>query len=189
MNIRLLGKVVGAALFSVALMACTINDKKLGEIEDSIKSTLKEKGVKMKSVSCPKGQKSTVGTKFDCTGETDEGHKLTFNVEVTGAGGAMKWELEGKILDLKKIESAVSKKLKDDAELECPEQSLVVKKGDIVDCTVEVGGKKQKLQIKTMDNEGNVEWKIKGAASGDDDDDDEKPAKKKKKADDDDDDD
>jgi hypothetical protein len=190
MNIRLVGKVVCAALVSLAMggvLACTLDNKK---IEDSIKTTIKEKGITMKSVSCPTGQKSSVGSKFECTGETEDGGKLKFQVEVTGSDGSIKWELEGKILDMSKIGDSIEKKVHESADVKCPEKSLVVKKGDVVDCTVEIEGKKQKLQIKAIDNDGNIKWELKGAAKGDDDDDDDSDKKtKKKKADDDDDDD
>ena len=187
MNIRTVAKVVGAGFVSFTLFACTLDNKK---IEDSIKTTVKDKGITMKSVSCPTGQKSSVGSKFECTGETEDGGKLKFQVEVTGSDGSIKWELEGKILDMSKIGDSIEKKVHESADVKCPEKSLVVKKGDVVDCDVEIEGKKQKLQIKAIDNDGNIEWKLKGAAKGDDDDDDDKkPAKKKKTGDDDDDDD
>ena len=186
MNIRTVAKVAAAGIASLLMMACSLDNKK---IEESIRSTIKDKGITMKSVSCPTGQKASVGSKFECTGETDDGGKLKFQVEVTGSDGSIKWELEGKILDMKKLGDSIEKKVHESADVTCPDKSLVVKKGDVVDCTVEIDGKKDKLQIKALDNDGNVEWKVKGAAADDDDDDDKKPAKKKKKADDDDDDD
>ena len=186
MKTRLLGQVVGAALVSFTLMACTLDNKK---IEDSIRTTIKDRGITMKTVACPSGQKSSVGSKFECTGETEDGGKLKFQVEVTGAGGDIKWELEGKILDLKKLGDMVEKQVHESADVTCPEKSMVVKKGDVVECDVEIEGKKQKLEIKAVDNDGNVKAQLKGAAGDDDDDDKKKPEKKKKKGDDDDDDD
>jgi hypothetical protein len=186
MNIRTLGKVAGSALVVFTLMACTLDNKK---IEDSIKTTVKDKGITMKSVSCPTGQKSKVGTKFECTGETEDGGKLTFQVEVTSSGGDIKWELEGKILDMKKIGNSIEKKVGESADVECAEKSMVVKKGDVVTCPVTIDGKKQSVKIKALDNDGNIEWKLGAAGAGDDDDDDDKKPSKKKGDDDDDDDD
>ena len=162
--------------FGALLLACSIDNKK---VEQSVIDTMKDKGVKMKSVSCPTGKPMKSGTKFDCTGTSDDGVDMTFHVEETDGSGTIKWELDGLILDKKKLGDGLEKDLGGGADIKCPEKTVIIHKGTTFDCDYEKDGEKGTVTLTADDDKGNFTVKKKGGAGGDD--------SKKKKGDDDDD--
>ncbi len=179
------------------LVACTVDAKKL---EDSIRTEMKSKGVEMKSISCPTGQKSFGTNKFDCTGETNDGEKVVFNANTQG-GGAVAWELKGKIIPGTELEDMIKEKADHPIKVKCRMKVMIFNEGDVFFCDETVEGKKFALQVKAKNDSGLFEWKAATnddgekmkKADGDDDDDkakskDDDDDKKKKKSKDDDDD-
>ncbi|GAC1523378.1 MAG: hypothetical protein NVS3B10_23280 [Polyangiales bacterium] len=161
------------ASFAVAAFACNSLDSK--KLESNISSTLTEKGVEMKSVSCPANVKS--GEAFTCTGETKDGDKVTFDVTQKG-GGDVAWVLRGQILDAQKLGDSIESKVGNKADVQCPKKTILLVKGSKVSCDVVIDGQKSKVDIVASDDQGNVDWKMGGGggnkpkpAAGDDDDD------------------
>jgi hypothetical protein len=181
-----------AVVFGLSAFAFGCNVKK-GEIEDSIKKTMKEKNVTMKSVSCPGDMKAKVGSTYECSGETDDGEKVTFKVEATDFTGGAKWELNGKIYDGSDVEDEVATAIGEKAngkkvKVKCKAKMFVFNKGDKFNCDLDVDGEKDVVVIEPTDDNGGYKWKVKSKSDKGDDDDDKKDDKKKKKGDDDDDD-
>ena len=167
-------RLLALASFALAAIACNSLDSK--KLETNISSTLAEKGVEMKSVSCPATVKS--GEAFACTGETKDGDKVTFDVTQKG-GGDVAWALRGQILDAQKLGDSIESKVGNKADVQCPKKTIILVKGTKVSCDVVVEGQKTKVDIVANDDQGNVEWKMGGGggankakpAGGDDDDD------------------
>jgi hypothetical protein len=175
----------GLALFVAGCM--NLDAKKL---EDNIKDTLKEKDVTLKSLTCPKDRKMKNGDKFTCDGETEEGDKVVFDVEQTSSSGDIKWNLRGAIIQADDLGDSIEAKIGETADVKCPDKAMILPKGKKITCDVVIEGKKDKVQLKAVDDKGTVDWKLASAKGDDDDDDDDKgDGKKKKKSGDDDDDD
>ncbi len=143
----------------VLLAGCTLDH---GKIEGSIRDELKAKGVAMKSVTCPTGVSIKKGDQFDCSGEDDEGEKLTFHVEQTDSGGQISWKLEGAIINPEKLGDLIEKKIHEKADVKCPQKTRILKKDQSFTCDVTVEGQTHKVTLVAEDNDGNVKWKIDG---------------------------
>ena len=180
-------RILPFAALALLVAGCGKLDNK--KIEDNIKSTLKGKGITMKSIDCPTDRKLKSGDKFTCTGESDDGTKCTFDVEQTDGSGDIKWNLRGSILQADDLGDSIEKKMGENVDVQCPDTTIILPKGKTIDCDVVVDGKKEKVAIKALDNDGTVDWKVGPGGGGGGDDKAEKKKSKKKGDDDDDDDD
>ena len=77
-------------LTSLADCTCTLDHEK---IESHIREKVKERGVTLKSITCPKDRKIAAGDKFECDIEADNGEKGKVAVEQTDDKGSIKWEV------------------------------------------------------------------------------------------------
>jgi hypothetical protein len=145
---------LGTSLFA---MGCGLDHKKL---EDSITSECKTKNLVLKSVECPKDRPIKQGDKFDCSGVSEAGDKLVFHVTQDDDKGNIKWELDGKIIELKAFSEELKKQLHG-AEVTCPAKTLVVKKDSTFDCEMKGEGGAHPLTVTFKDNEGNYSTKAK----------------------------
>lgn len=145
------------AVFAVACFAKKLDNKK---IEQNIQNELSTKGVAMKSISCPAGQAVTAGVTFDCTGVDSDGETLVFHVKETDGSGSFKWEMDGMILNLAKIGDSIEAKVGKNADVQCPEKSVIVKVGHSFQCNVDITGKSHKVLLTLADTTGRVTWKL-----------------------------
>jgi hypothetical protein len=182
-------RIVPLAALALFVAGCMNLDAK--KLEDNIRDTLKDKGVTLKSLTCPKDRKMKNGDKFTCDGETDDGDKVVFDVEQTSSSGDIKWNLRGAIIQADDLGDSIETKIGENADVKCPDKAMILPKGKKITCDVTVEGKKDKVVLKAIDDKGTVDWKLASKGGGGDDDDDDKSDgnKKKKSGDDDDDDD
>jgi hypothetical protein len=148
-----------AVVASLSFVACKPKIDN-GKVEDSIKSGLKEKGVELDSVSCPKDLPAKKGNDFACTGKSKEGDEFEVNVEQTDDNGTISWKLKEGILDTAKLGDSIEKKIGEKADVKCPSKLISPKPGTKFDCDVTVEGDKKKVEITIEDKEGNLKWKI-----------------------------
>jgi Domain of unknown function (DUF4333) len=144
------------AVLSVACMRKLDNKK----IEQNIQDELTTKGVAMKSLSCPSGRALNSGDTFDCTGVDADGETLVFHVTQTDGKGTIKWEMDGMILNLAKIGDSIEAKVGKNADVQCPEKSVIVKVGHSFQCNVDISGKMHKVLLTLADTTGRVTWKL-----------------------------
>lgn len=107
------------------------------QAEDSIKAGLEAKGLKVESVTCPTGKSAKKGDNFDCIGKAG-GKDFTVSVEQTDDNGAVKWTLEGFLVDSKAIVAKVSPGLPAGTTLHCADKPTTVERGGYkLDCELE----------------------------------------------------
>src|SRR5438270_13275535 len=120
------------------------------------------------------------GDKFTCDGETDEGDKVVFDVEQTSSSGDIKWNLRGAILQADDLGDSIETKIGESADVKCPDKAIILPKGKKITCDVIIDGKKDKVELKAIDEKGTVDWKLASAKGSSGDDDDDKADSKKK---------
>lgn len=141
-------RTVGLGLWiALVVTGCTLDPAK---ISASIEGGLEERGVKVKSVTCPDGKKDKSGDTFECEGRTED--DTVFKVAITAKGGGnIEWNLVGKIVDPDELKTNL--KQKSGREFDCGKEKRIAVKGVEVDCkegnTV--------VAIKFKDNEGDAE--------------------------------
>lgn len=150
------------ALCVIPLVACNalrphLDDKK---IEASIRSEFKSQGVDIKNIDCPENRPLKEGDEFECKVKDDDGDDLTIKVEQTDAHGSIKWKLDGKILDMDKVGDMLEPKVGSDVDVQCPSKKIVLIEGKKFSCKYSKNGAKGKVQFTTVDNDGNVKWKL-----------------------------
>lgn len=154
---------VAVAVFSLGLLACSLNKTKL---ENEIKDDVKEKGWPVKDVSCPDGKKQKPNEKFDCTINFDDSQKLVVHVEVLDFNGNLKWEQDKDYLVyemdevVEDMEDKIGAKIGGDVKVKCKkfEKVAVLKKGDKFDCTGKAGDTKIEIKAKIKDSKGDYEY-------------------------------
>ncbi len=140
-----------AVCFTVlsAVSGCTIQPSK---VEESIKEKFKKDDVEIESIKCPADIKLKDGGTFECTGESELGDEFTVEVEQTDGSGSIKWELKGRIVDPKELESSLKKQGgPDDTKCGKNKNSIIAVKGTKVKCTG--GGQDVTLKFKTDDGD------------------------------------
>jgi hypothetical protein len=147
-----------AALVALAALVsgCNIDTKAL---EANIEEGLEEKGVKIKSIECPK-RKVKKGDEFTCSGETKAGDEFEIEVTQSGQPGDMQWELVGAIVDEDSVKDMIEDDIPKGAEIDCGGKARILKKGDKLECDVEADGEEAELTIKVKSDDGKVEWKL-----------------------------
>jgi hypothetical protein len=128
----------------------------------------KQLAMPVASVQCPAERRAiAVGDAFDCTVTPKAGGQLTVKVTQKDDAGNVAWEvMETKgLLDLDKVESAVTEGLKSQAQVtatvDCPDRWRATKVGDAFQCQVAVSdGRKATVEVTVTDAEGNINWKV-----------------------------
>jgi hypothetical protein len=147
-NTARLSLLLGSLL--TVISGCEIQNDK---VEDDIKAKLKEKGVEITSIKCPKGIKLKEGSSFECEGESDRGDTFTVGVKQTDGKGSINWELEGRIVDPKEIVDNVKKK-GGPPDFSCGKSDkFIAVKGTKVKCK----GGGEELTFKFKNDEGDYE--------------------------------
>ena len=132
---------------SLALAACSLD---ADGVEASIRGELSDKGVDVKSVTCPDGRPRKAGDTFDCEGETASGQPFTVKVTQT-EGGTVKWTLVGRVFDTESWSRELG--LRMGLQLDCGKQKLIAVKGTKIVCSW--AGKSTELVF--SDDEGNID--------------------------------
>lgn len=162
-----MGAPLRTSLASLATLVCALAPLVSGckekvdraEMEKLVRETLEEKGIKVKSVTCPADRPRKVGDRFACDGELADGSKFVGNVTQTEEG--YKSSIVGRIMDLGLLAKELSDP-KEDVKVECPAKKLLLRKGDTFKCTVLIGAIHAEQTYRTTDDEGGV--KVDGTA-------------------------
>ena len=68
------------SIIALVLVGCSKPKLDMGKVEEAVKTSVKSAEQEAKSVSCPKEMDQKEGNNFECTGETNNGHKFTSKV-------------------------------------------------------------------------------------------------------------
>lgn len=104
---------------------------------------IKQGGVSLKSVSCPKGVKPEAQVTFECTGEMDNGYTFTIPVKQQDAQGSVTWDVPHAkgLLNLVKFENLVQEVVQGEIGvrplIRCGDGYKAVKPGQTFECQME----------------------------------------------------
>ncbi|MBD2022679.1 DUF4333 domain-containing protein [Leptolyngbya sp. FACHB-36] len=104
---------------------------------------IKQGGVSLKSVSCPKGVKPEAEVTFECTGEMDNGYTFTIPVKQQDAQGSITWDVPHAkgLLNLVKFENLVQEVVQGEIGvrplIRCGDGYKAVKPGQTFECQME----------------------------------------------------
>ncbi|MBW4580330.1 MAG: DUF4333 domain-containing protein [Tildeniella nuda ZEHNDER 1965/U140] len=165
---------------TIALSACskTLDTAKLeGDIQQMV---IRQGGVSLKTVSCPKKVALAAGQGFDCVGTLDSGDTLAIPVKQSDANGTTTWEIPSAkgLLNLTQLESLFQQTIQQQGQflsIDCGKGYRSVKPGDRFECKVakasrkavqtqKAAGKKAidpkqpETIIVTVDPQNNVNW-------------------------------
>jgi hypothetical protein len=154
------GIIIGLAL---ALVACT-NQIDSSKVEASIHETSKTKGLPLASISCPAGVKIEKGRTFKCNVTDAQGTAATVTVTMTDNDGTISWDLDGKMVDMKKLgddmEAKISAAGGKDVDVKCPSKTFIAKKGCKFTCDATAGTDTLKIAFTCNDDQGDLDYKI-----------------------------
>ena len=148
---------------------------------------IKQGGVSLKTVTCPKNVKPEAGQTFECIGETDAGYTFTIPVKQQDAQGNFLWDVPNAkgLLNLAKFETIVQQSVQGEIGsrplIRCGGVYKAVKPGQTFECAIDVkptpkpkavDPKAQAAQLKTValkpikpdtirvsiDTENNINW-------------------------------
>ena len=135
----------GLLLLGVLLLtACSRtldNDRVAQSIQQDV---IKQGGVSLKAVTCPKNIKPEVGQSFECIGETDTGYTFTIPVKQQDAQGNLLWDVPNAkgLLNLAKFETIVQEAVQGEIGarplIRCGGTYKAVKPGQTFECAVAV---------------------------------------------------
>jgi hypothetical protein len=105
---------------------------------------IKQGGVSLKTVTCPKNVKLEAGQAFECIGETDTGYTFTIPVKQQDDQGNVLWDVPNAkgLLNLAKFETIVQESVQSEMGsrplIRCGGTYKAVKPGQTFECAVEV---------------------------------------------------
>ena len=117
------------------------NDRVAQSIQQDV---IKQGGVSLKTVTCPKNIKPEVGQSFECIGETDAGYTFTIPVKQQDAQGTLLWDVPNAkgLLNLAKFETIVQEAVQGEVGarplIRCGGIYKAVKPGQTFECAVAV---------------------------------------------------
>jgi hypothetical protein len=144
------------ALGILLLTACgqTLDHDRLAQsIQQDV---IKQGGVSLKTVTCPKNVKPEVGQSFECIGETDAGYTFTIPVKQQDEQGNLLWDVPNAkgLLNLVKFETIVQESVQGELGsrplIRCGGVYKAVKPGQTFDCAIDV--KQAVLKPKVADS-------------------------------------
>lgn len=176
-------------LLSFGVLLLTACSKTLDQdrVAQSIQQDIiKQGGVSLKMVTCPKNVKPESGQAFECIGETDTGYTFTIPVKQQDAQGTVLWDVPNAkgLLNLAKFETIVQQSVQSEIGsrplIRCGGTYKAVKPGQTFECAIEVkptpkpkaDAKTQAATLKTVslkpskpdtilvkiDTENNINW-------------------------------
>lgn len=128
-SIRALALAAPLALAAL-LTGCTIQADK---VEESIKDELKKKDISVDKIKCPEGEKLKEGATFECKGTSDKGDDFVVKVKQTDAQGGIRWDLEGRVVDVKEFTDDIKKK-SGVSDVDCGKNNFIAVKGTKMKC-------------------------------------------------------
>jgi hypothetical protein len=121
---------------------------------------IKQGGVSLKTVTCPKGIQPGIGKTFECIGEINSGYTFTIAVKQQDDQGSVIWDVPNTkgLLNMAKFESliqaAVSSEIGSRSVIQCGDTLYrAVKAGQTFDCKVEV---KEHQESKGMERSSEI---------------------------------
>lgn len=117
------------------------NDRIAQSIQQDV---IKQGGVSLKTVTCPKHVKLEAGQAFDCIGETDIGYTFTIPVKQQDDQGNVLWDVPNAkgLLNLAKFETIVQQSVQSEIGsrpvIRCGGTYKAVKPGQTFECAVDV---------------------------------------------------
>ena len=132
-------------VFGVLLLAAcskTLDDDRVAQsIQQDV---IKQGGISLKTVTCPKNVKPEAGQSFECIGETDTGYTFTIPVKQQDAQGNLLWDVPNAkgLLNLAKFETIVQASVQSEIGsrplIRCGGTYKAVKPGQTFECAVDV---------------------------------------------------
>ena len=132
-------------VFGVLLLtACskTLHDDRVAQsIQQDV---IKQGGISLKTVTCPKNIKLEAGQSFECIGEIDTGYTFIIPVKQQDAQGTLLWDVPNAkgLLNLAKFETIVQESVQSEIGsrplIRCGGTYKAVKPGQIFECAIEV---------------------------------------------------
>jgi hypothetical protein len=126
------------------------------QLEEHIKSSMREEGIDMQSMWCPAGLVLKVGDTFDCVGADADGAHHAF--VCTQGEDRLSWKPDGFVHNQLKIGHSIEKDFGKPAHVDCPDKNVLLKKGQWFTCKVDYDGRVRPLYFLTDDDEGNLLW-------------------------------
>lgn len=173
--------------FGVLLLTACSKTLDRDHIAQSIQQdVIKQGGLSLKTVTCPKNIKPEAGQTFECVGETDVGYTFTIPVKQQDAQGNLLWYVPNAkgLLNLAKFETIVQESVQSEIGsrplIRCGGTYKAVKPGQTFECaidvkqptlkakadatqaatlkTVSIKARKPDIILVTIDPESNVNW-------------------------------
>ncbi len=152
----------------VALPACS-KLLEVGSLETEIReSVIRQGGLSLKTVTCPKDVPLEAGRAVDCVGELDSGELFAIPARQTDAPGKVEWDVPNTkgLLNLVKLETLFQETLQTNAgkslTIECGQGYRSVKPGESFECQIKPSGSKQLTNRSTAQKSQSAKPEIKG---------------------------
>jgi hypothetical protein len=154
-----IGLAFGAHLFGLSACTKTLDTTKL---ESDIQQTvIRQGGLSLKTVACPKDVAMAAGKSFDCVGTLESGDLLAISVNQSDDKGTTTWDLPNTkgLLNLAKLGALFQQTIQQEGQvliIDCGRGYRSVKPGDRFECKVskiaEKAAKAQRLTEKKLEN-------------------------------------
>jgi hypothetical protein len=126
------------------------------ELEEEIRNSLRQDGIEMASIWCPPNPLLNVGDTFDCVGIDADGGHHAFSCKQYA--DRLWWRPDGWVHNMLKIGHSIEKDFGKPAHVDCPDKTVLLKKGQWFTCKVEYDGKVRTVYFLTDDDVGNLTW-------------------------------
>ena len=144
MQLRLMPAIWQRSFLGISMIVLTACSKTLetSQLEaDMRERIIRQGGISLKTVTCPKNVKLEVGKTFDCIGELDSGNTLAIPVKQVNEQGKTSWELTNTkgLLNLSQLETLFQQTLKQEGKnlvVDCGTGYRSVQPGDRFECKV-----------------------------------------------------
>jgi hypothetical protein len=152
--------ILGVVLAASALVAGCGKVIKKDSLEGGIKSAFEKAGLKLKSAECPADRPVKAGDVFDCTGELDEGGKVTVNVTQKNDTGHVSFDIVGFVFTEATVNELLTKAAGSKVEAKCTKKVAVLRKGESVSCEYKIGENTDKIEYTAADDEKSLKAKV-----------------------------
>lgn len=156
-NLSILGVVLATS--ALLLGGCGKVIKK-DSLEAGMKSAFEKSGIKLKSAECPGDRPVKPGDVFDCTGELDEGGKVTVNVTQKSDTGHVAFDIVGFVFTESVVSDALAKAAGSKVDVKCTKKIAVLRKGESVSCEYKLGENTDKIEYTAADDEKSLKAKV-----------------------------
>jgi hypothetical protein len=133
---------------------------KKDSLEGGIKSAFEKSGIKLKSAECPGDRPVKTGDVFDCTGELEEGGKVTVNVTQKTDTGHVSFDIAGFVFTEAMVSDALGKAAGAKVDAKCTKKVAVLRKGETISCEYKLGENTDKIEYTAADDEKSLKAKV-----------------------------